>query len=81
MATSQEQAPNTLRCSARKATSVSGHLQMPKRLREAKDVLNRVLGPCHAPIPIVCLQFAINCRTWECMWACIPGSLAVWSDY
>ena len=30
-ATSQEQALNTLHCSVHKATSVSGHLQMPKK--------------------------------------------------
>ena len=45
-ATSQEQAPNTLRHSVHKATSVSGHLQMPKK-REKQRCLNRVL--IHVP--------------------------------
>ena len=36
MATSHEQAPNTPHCTVRKATSVSGHLQMPKRHEKPK---------------------------------------------
>ena len=35
-ATPQEQTRNTLRCSAHQATSVSGHLQMPKKREKPK---------------------------------------------